>query len=182
MSRRNRLADLLKQLPLSVGFLCLAGAVTYIIIMLLGWGVDLSGATGMTHTVLRGVAITVGLVLFMLASVLYMQKVGANDADFVCSNVQNKAEIKPYMAGASILFVISLVVYGALLGIMSLAEWGFFSGPAAYIAAALNFRWGTPLEGVRLWCSAVGYAFTAAALFPAMLEGYKKGFVLKTEK
>lgn len=182
MSNKKRFADLMKQLPLSVGFLGLAGAVTYLIIMLLRCIADICGAVGLVHTVLVGIAVAVGLVLFAAATYLYMQKIGVNDADFVKDCGVGGAEAKPYMKGAALLFVISLAVYCAVLWLMSLAEWDFLSGSAAYIAAALNYRWGTPFDGVQLWCNAVGFAVTAASLFPSMLAGYKKGFETKTEK
>lgn len=176
MRRGYRLFDLIKQTPLAVGFLLLAGAVTYLIIMLLRWVADLSVAAGAVHTVLSGAAVAVGFAVFIGAAWLYMQKIGANDFDYLKSSEVDVLGAKPELFGASVTFVLSLVIYGVLLWTMSLADWGFFSGPAAYIAAALNLRWGTPFDSIRLWCRAAGFACCAAALFPAMLCGYKKGF------
>lgn len=178
MKRKNRFTDLLWQTPLALGFLAIAGVVTYLIIMLLRWVVDLSGAVNMLHTVLVGVAVFIGLVLFVGAAYVYMQKLGANDAVFMKNTENAAADVK----SAAAVFVICLAVYGALLWLLSEIEWDFFSGPAAYISAALNYRWGTPFDTARLWCRAVGYAVLALSLLPAMLAGYKKGFLHKSSE
>lgn len=181
MRRRYRLFDLIKQTPLAVGFLLLAGAVTYFIIMLLRWIVDLSGALGVVHTVFSGAAVAIGYAVFVGAVWLYMQKIGANDVDYLKSTRIDASSMKPELFGSGVTFALSLAVYAVLLWAMSLAEWGVFSGPAAYIAAALNLRWGTPFDTVRFWCRAAGFGCCAAALFPAMLFGYKKGFDQRTK-
>ncbi len=176
MSRRKRFFDLLKQTPLALGFLAIAGAVTYLIIMLLRWLADLSTAEGLMHTLLFGAAVAVGLALFVGAVWMYMQNLGANDVNFLRSKGIDKAEMKPELFCAGCTFLISLAVYAVLLWVMSLADFWLLSGPAGYIAAALNLRWGTPFDSIRLWCSVVGFITCAVWLFPAMLMGYKKGF------
>ena len=46
------------------------------------------------------------------------------------------------------------------------------------MSAALNFRWGTgiPDGDMVFWCRLVGFVVYMAAVFPAMLLGYKDGF------
>lgn len=179
MRRRKRFFDLIKQIPLAVGFLSISGAVTYLIIMLLRWLADFSGTEGLGHTALFGFAVAVGFALYVGAAWVYMQKIGSNDVEFLRSKGVAASNMKPELLGAGTAFLVSLLVYALILWVMSLANWGILSGPAAYIALALNLRWGTPFEGVCFWCKAVGFVTCAAFLFPAMLFGYKKGFERK---
>lgn len=181
MRRRKRYFDLIKQIPLAAGFLSIAGAVTYLIIMLLRWLADFSGTEGLGHTVLFGAAVAVGFVLYVGAAWVYMQKIGSNDVEFLKSKGVASSDMKPEMVGAGVAFAVSLMVYALVLWLMSLADLGILSGPAAYIALALNLRWGTPFDGVLFWCKAVGFITCAVFLFPAMLHGYKKGFDRKTD-
>ena len=179
MSNGKRFWDLMQQTPLIVGFLALEGLVSYFVIMLLRWIEELMGAvSGMLHTALVGVDVALGIVLCVFAMYIYMRRLGANDVTYLESRGADPASLTPVMGKAAVAFAVGFAVFGAVLYLLGVLGWEFFSGPVAYMAAALNFRWGTgePNGPMHFWCRLVGFAVYAAAVFPAMLLGYKKGF------
>lgn len=179
MSKKKRFWDLLSQAPLIVGFLALSGIVSYFVIMLLRWIEELMGADGgMLHTVLVGVDVALGMCLCIAATFIYMRRLGANDVNYLRDRGASYSDLSPDTGMAAAAFAFGAVLYGLALWLLGIFGWEFFSGPIAYMSAALNFRWGTgiPDGDMVFWCRLVGFIVYMIAVFPAMLLGYRDGF------